>query len=362
LAIEPNDVHALNYKGAALKSLGNYTGAILYYDKVLAIEPNDENTLFNKGLALYNLGKSTEAILYYDKALAIDPHDVDALNNKALAIDPKNTFALTNKAAILDRLGNNTTTGNLTTSQPTLGQNETTSGNETTTTIVPNGTITRTLPNGATPYDSGYSHGCSDAKISNLSERYINQPGKGPSSHTFSFMHGYYNGYNACSASSPPAQQPSGPTLQQRSITGVQPTNESWRYNAGYLQGVQGAGLKGHHTVEFLQGYVKGTQQYWFNRGVAEGNNELPKSSTNADYIHGYNDATWGIQHKRDSPSLVKIPVHSTDNYRDFYLGMYEGGPQYNEEGSCPPGHTVEYCAGYKLGYEWSSNVMSFSG
>jgi hypothetical protein len=27
----------------------------------------------------------------------------------------------------------------------------------------------------ATPYDSGYSHGCSDAKISTLSERYINQ-------------------------------------------------------------------------------------------------------------------------------------------------------------------------------------------
>jgi tetratricopeptide (TPR) repeat protein len=110
------------------------------------------------------------------------------------------------------------------------------------------------------------------------------------------------------------------------------------------------------------QGYVKGTQQYWFNRGVAEGNNELPKSSTNAYYTQGYNDATWGIQHKRDSPSIVKIPVQTTDNYRDFYLGMYEGGAQYNEEGSCPPGYTVEYCAGYKLGYEWSSNVMSFSG
>lgn len=128
------------------------------------------------------------------------------------------------------------------------------------------------------------------------------------------------------------------------------------------MQGVQGAGLKTHHTLEFLQGYIKGTQQYWYNRGVAEGNNELPKSSTDGNYTQGYNDATRGIQHKVESPNLVKIPVHTTDNYRDFYLGMYEGGCQYNEEGSCPPGHTVEYCSGHRLGYEWSSDEMSFSG
>ena len=272
LAIDPHDVDALNYKGVAFNSLGNYSGAIEYYDKALAINPKYENALASKGVALGNLGNHTgaiiyydkaltidpnktyaldnkgydlnalgnhsRAILYYDKALAIDPYDVHALNykgaalkslgnytgaieyfDKALVIEPKNTFALTNKAAILDRLGNHTTTENPSTSQPTLGQNETTSGNETTTTIVPNqttigpnGTITMTLPNGATPYNSGYSHGCSDAKISNLSERYINQPSKGTTSHTFSFMEGYYNGYSACSASSPPTQQPSGPT------------------------------------------------------------------------------------------------------------------------------------------------------
>ena len=33
-------------------------------------------------------------------------------------------------------------------------------------------------------YNSGYSHGCSDAKISDSSKRYINQPGKGPGYHT----------------------------------------------------------------------------------------------------------------------------------------------------------------------------------
>jgi hypothetical protein len=49
------------------------------------------------------------------------------------------------------------------------------------------------------PYDSGYDHGCDDAKISDLDDRYINQPEKGPSFHTNEFMRGYNDGYDACS-------------------------------------------------------------------------------------------------------------------------------------------------------------------
>ena len=48
-------------------------------------------------------------------------------------------------------------------------------------------------------FESGYDHGCSDVTISEFSDRYINQPGKGPSSHTEEFMRGYDAGYNACS-------------------------------------------------------------------------------------------------------------------------------------------------------------------
>jgi hypothetical protein len=48
------------------------------------------------------------------------------------------------------------------------------------------------------PYQSGYDHGCEDAGISDP-ERYINQPGKGPSFHTSSFMRGYNDGLDACS-------------------------------------------------------------------------------------------------------------------------------------------------------------------
>ena len=49
------------------------------------------------------------------------------------------------------------------------------------------------------PYESEYDHGCDDAGISDPSERYINQPGKGPSFHTGSFMNVYNDGFDACS-------------------------------------------------------------------------------------------------------------------------------------------------------------------
>ncbi len=52
--------------------------------------------------------------------------------------------------------------------------------------------------NSTTPYDSGYDHGCDDAKISDPSDRYINQPEKGPSYHTSEFMDGYYRGFDIC--------------------------------------------------------------------------------------------------------------------------------------------------------------------
>ena len=50
-----------------------------------------------------------------------------------------------------------------------------------------------------TPFQAGYNHGCSDAKVT-FSARYINQPGKGPSFHTQEFMNGYNRGFSTCSS------------------------------------------------------------------------------------------------------------------------------------------------------------------
>ncbi|MGD9673293.1 MAG: hypothetical protein AB7U98_07430 [Candidatus Nitrosocosmicus sp.] len=58
------------------------------------------------------------------------------------------------------------------------------------------------LASSKSPYESGYDHGCDDAGISDPSDRYINQPEKGPSFHTSEFMNGYDSGFNACGSSS----------------------------------------------------------------------------------------------------------------------------------------------------------------
>jgi hypothetical protein len=51
----------------------------------------------------------------------------------------------------------------------------------------------------ASSYSAGYDHGCDDTKVSDSSDKYINQLGKGPSFHTSQFMNGYNNGFGACS-------------------------------------------------------------------------------------------------------------------------------------------------------------------
>lgn len=48
------------------------------------------------------------------------------------------------------------------------------------------------------PYNSGYDHGCDDAKISDTEDRYIEQEEKGPEYHTSAFMKGYHEGFDDC--------------------------------------------------------------------------------------------------------------------------------------------------------------------
>jgi len=52
---------------------------------------------------------------------------------------------------------------------------------------------------GKSPLESGHEHGCDDGGISNVNNRYIKQPEKGPSFHTDEFMRGYNDGYDECS-------------------------------------------------------------------------------------------------------------------------------------------------------------------
>jgi tetratricopeptide (TPR) repeat protein len=62
------------------------TQAIQYFDKALAMDPNDIVALDDKGAALDRLGYHAEAIEYYNKALSINPNDKIALCDKEIAL------------------------------------------------------------------------------------------------------------------------------------------------------------------------------------------------------------------------------------------------------------------------------------
>ena len=86
-----------------------------------------------------------------------------------------------------------------------------------------------------TLYDAGYSHGCTDAKLS-FSERYINQTSKGSSFHTQELVSGYNSGFNACGhESSPVASNVDGGS------GGSSGSSKSTNYNDGYRAGVAAA-------------------------------------------------------------------------------------------------------------------------
>lgn len=137
-------------------------------------------------------------------------------------------------------------------------------------------------------------------------------------------------------------------------------------YHVGYLQGIQGIELKGTHTPKFIKGYLKGINGYWSDRGLVEGYNGLPMSlllQKNANYTQSYKDGhaeylAGYTGTKKCGIDLGKLPTHTNDNYRDFYLGIDEGGDAYDLINGVhyllyngPPGHTVEYYAGWKFGY-----------
>jgi tetratricopeptide (TPR) repeat protein len=71
----------------AFGQLRKYEEAAECFGRVLAIDPNNVLALNNKGFSLFGLGKHKEAIEYYDKALSIDPNNITTLNNKKAAIN-----------------------------------------------------------------------------------------------------------------------------------------------------------------------------------------------------------------------------------------------------------------------------------
>lgn len=86
LEIDPKDIDTLEGIALDLTHLGNYSQAVVYFDRVLAIDPYRMNVLLDKGNALNNLSKYNEAIFSFDKVLDTYPDQDKALNGKGTAL------------------------------------------------------------------------------------------------------------------------------------------------------------------------------------------------------------------------------------------------------------------------------------
>ena len=122
-----------------------------------------------------------------------------------------------------------------------------------------------------TPFQAGYDHGCSDAKIT-FSARYINQPGKGPNLHTQEFMNGYNRSFSTCSGGKASA------VASNVSSSSSSNSTSSSLYKQGYEKGVADAklttptaglttdnvdcespsNLSGQDSIQYCKGYEDG--------------------------------------------------------------------------------------------------------
>jgi tetratricopeptide (TPR) repeat protein len=102
IAINPNDLHAMVNKGMNLQKLGRVGEARTVYEDVVKIadkenrrNPNDakyDSDLWsNKGDALFRLGQFSDALIAYNRSLEINPKNQDVNASRTLLIEAMNT-------------------------------------------------------------------------------------------------------------------------------------------------------------------------------------------------------------------------------------------------------------------------------
>lgn len=119
IEFKPYLAEAYLYRGIAKHSLEDYRGAIEDYNKAIEIKPYYPMAYNNRGMAYHNLRRYDKAIEDYNRALEFDPDDESIYNNrgiaklalkdlkgamadydKALEINPKSTYALMNRSNV----------------------------------------------------------------------------------------------------------------------------------------------------------------------------------------------------------------------------------------------------------------------
>lgn len=117
IKFKPHLAEAYLYRGTAKHSLEDYRGAIKDYNKAIDIKPYYPRAYNNRGMAYHNLKNYDRAIEDYNKALEFDADDENIYNNRgiaklaqknmegaiedynrALEVNPKSTHALLNRS------------------------------------------------------------------------------------------------------------------------------------------------------------------------------------------------------------------------------------------------------------------------
>lgn len=117
LKFKPKLAEAYLFRGIAKFNLEDYRGAIADYNKAIDIKPYYPQAYMYRGMAFHNLKNYKKAIDDYNKAVEFDPNDENILNNRgmaklaqknlqgaiddyneALKINPKSTNALMNRS------------------------------------------------------------------------------------------------------------------------------------------------------------------------------------------------------------------------------------------------------------------------
>ncbi|HYF99311.1 MAG TPA: hypothetical protein VD815_04410 [Candidatus Saccharimonadales bacterium] len=153
------------------------------------------------------------------------------------------------------------------------------------------------------PYRSGYNHGCSDAKISDSSKRYINQPGKGPGYHTSEFMRGYNDGFESCHSDN------NDPSTSGMFRVIVQVTNQSPQDISGGItinvdhqpQNI----YKSAYGLYFLAGETTATTFTFKTSEVPLGT----AFEVNVDYGDDYNQYKFGENSPVKRPEIVQFVI-----------------------------------------------------
>jgi tetratricopeptide (TPR) repeat protein len=117
LRFKPHLAEAYFYRGIAKHQLEDYRGAIKDYNTAIDIKPYYPQAYTNRGMAYHNLKNYKKAIEDYNKALEFDPENENIYNNRgiaklsqkniegaiedynlALKVNPKSTYALMNRS------------------------------------------------------------------------------------------------------------------------------------------------------------------------------------------------------------------------------------------------------------------------